>query len=128
MPAVLPFRPMEPASRRERPPLLNVFFLKEGDAWRLHLGPESFRPDLERLFDHNGEAYPVLVDWEDLERHMTKRGAEYDAHTSHAGSVELTVRGAVAVEALAEWLATSISSGMRLTHEDGHDESKPATG
>jgi hypothetical protein len=123
---------MEPAARREVPPLLNVFCLKEGDAWRLHLAPESFRPSLERLFDHNGEAYPVLVDWEHLDRHMAARNAPYDAHMSHAGSVELTARGACAADALAEWLAMSLSSGIRLSHEHErereHDDSKPATG
>lgn len=126
--SVLPFSPMEPAARREVPPLLNVFCMKEGDAWRVHLGPESLRPSLERLFDYNGEAYPVLVDWEDLDRHMAARSADYEAQVSHAGSVELTARDARAADALAEWLATSISSGIRLSHDDEDDLSRPATG
>jgi len=102
--------------------------MKEGDAWRVHLGPESMRPSLERLFDYNGEAYPVLIDWEDLDRHMAARGADYEAQISRAGSVELTTRDARAADALAEWLATSISSGIRLSHDDEDDLSRPATG
>jgi hypothetical protein len=113
--------------RQEVPPLLNIFCMKEDGAWRVHVGPDWMPPGLERLFDYNGEAYPVLLDWEDLERHMESYSAEYEAHISHAGSVELTARGTGAAEALANWLATALASGVRLGPE-GDDVSEPAVG
>ena len=128
MPTVLPFRPMQPAPNRgESAALFNVFCMKEGDAWRVHLGPESIRPELERLFDYNGEAYPVLIDWDELERQMRSSGAEYQVHTSHAGSVELTAQGAPATAALARWVASALASGIR-TADDDLGPSEPAAG
>jgi hypothetical protein len=104
--------------RRESPPFLNVFCMKEGDAWRVHLAPEGIPPELERLFDQHGEAYPVLLDWEDLERHMRENGAQYRTHLSRAGSVELTAEGAQAATALARWVASALASGIRTTGDD----------
>jgi len=119
---------MEPATRRrESPPLLNVFCMKEGEAWRVHLGPDWIPPELERLFDYNGEAYPVLLDWEDLERQMQASGAQYQSHLSHAGSVELTAQGASSAAALARWVAGALASGIRTTDED-FGPSEPAAG
>jgi hypothetical protein len=115
-------------SRRESPPLLNVFCMKEGDAWRVHIAPDWMPRELERLFDYNGEAYPVLLDWEDLERNMEAASAQYEVHISHAGSVELTAQGAQAAETLARWFATALSSGVRMTAEDDVDLSEPAAG
>lgn len=118
---------MEPASHGESPPLLNVFCMKEGDAWRVHLAPRSIPPDLERLFDQHGEAYPVLLDWEDLERQMRAAGAEYQTHVSRAGSVELTAEGAPAAAALGRWLAGALASGFRASADDS-SHSEPAAG
>jgi hypothetical protein len=114
--------------RKEIPPLLNVFCMKEGDAWRVHVAPDWMPPELERLFDYNGEAYPVLLDWEDLERHMETASAQYEVHFSCAGSVELTAHGAEAAATLARWFATALSSGIRMTEEDDVDLSEPAAG
>ena len=129
MPSVLSFRPMELTTKRsESPPLLDIFCMKEGDAWRVHVAPDWTPTELERLVDYNGEAYPVLLDWEDLERHMEGASAQYEVHISHAGSVELTAQGAQSAETLARWLATALSSGIRMTAEDEGNLSEPAAG
>ncbi|MEO6600839.1 MAG: hypothetical protein ABIQ16_13255 [Polyangiaceae bacterium] len=64
------------------------------------------------MFDENGEAYPVLLDFEDLDRQMASKKAQVEKRVSRTGSVELTARGEAAT-ALAVWLSTAFASGVR---------------
>jgi hypothetical protein len=67
---------------------------------------------LRAFFDTHYEAYPVLLDFDDLERHMSSSDAPYEKHVTKTGSVELLAHGRAA-EALAVWLSTAFSSGVR---------------
>jgi hypothetical protein len=92
--------------------LLNLFCTPERDAWRIHVRPTWLPRYLHRCFDEHGEAFPVLLDFEELERQMKKRGVDYEKRVSTRGDVELTARGAAAGE-LAAWLSTAFASGIR---------------
>lgn len=91
---------------------LNLFCSVEGDAWRVHVRPTRLPRYLQHCFDESGEAYPVLLDFEDLARHMEGHGASFEKRESKAGGVELLARGASATE-LAIWLSTAFASGVR---------------
>ena len=92
--------------------VLNVFFAEEGSAWRAYLRPSWLPRYLQPFFDAHGEAYPVLVDLDDLGRHMTASGAAFETRVARTGGIELTARGTAAA-ALAVWLSTALSSGVR---------------
>lgn len=92
---------------------LNVFCGRQGEAWRFYLGPGWCPPFLGPLLDAHGEAYPVLFDFDDLNRHLTAHEATVEQRWSRLGSVELTASGRSAM-VLARWLTTALSSGVRL--------------
>ena len=92
--------------------VLNLFCSKERGAWRVHVGPTWLPRYLRDCFDRHGEAYPLALDFEDLERHMSLRSASYEMRVSRLGGVELTAHGRAAAE-LAAWLSTMFSTGVR---------------
>jgi hypothetical protein len=92
--------------------LLNLFCARQGDAWRLYLRPTALPPWFRGSFDKQGEAYPVHLDLDDLDRYMAKRSLAFDKRVSKLGDVELTARGRAAAE-LMTWLSTAFASGMR---------------
>jgi hypothetical protein len=96
---------------------LNVFCTEEDDAWRVYLGPGNVPEFLSRCFDSDGEAFPVVLDFEDLDRYMRKRDAAFEKRVSNYGDVELTARGRAATE-LAQWLASASASTFRDEHGD----------
>lgn len=96
----------------DQAPRLNVFCTQEDDAWRVYVGPGWLPPFLRRCFDTDGEAFPVMLDFEDLDRYMRKRGAAYAKRVSNYGDVELTAEGNAATE-LAQWLASASASTFR---------------
>lgn len=91
---------------------LSIFCTPQGGAFHVYVRPAWLPRYLHRCFDENWEAYPVLLDFEDLGRYMRKRGAEYDKRVSMRGDVELTAHGVAASE-LAVWLARALASGVR---------------
>jgi hypothetical protein len=93
-------------------PPLNLFVLKEAAGWRVLLRPVGAPEYLVHSFDVHREAFPMLLDWEDLERRMAKAGAEYETRPTRLGGVELTANGK-AVTPLADWVLTAIASGTR---------------
>ena len=99
-----------PAS--ETPPLINLFCTEDGEAWRIYLRPTWLPRYLAQHFDEFDEAYPVQLDFEELDRRMRKSGAEYEKRVSNHGDVELTASGPAAAE-LAAWLSAAFASGMR---------------
>jgi len=110
----------EPAAADESV-LLNLFCTREREAWRVYVRPTWLPRYLHRCFDRYGEAYPVPLDFEDLERHMQKRGVTYEKQESPRGDVELTARGRAANE-LGVWLSRAFASGIgtqRGTPGDG---------
>lgn len=100
------------ASNPQEASTLNLFCAQEDEAWRVHVNPLWIPQYLASSFDRHGEAFPVLLDFEDLDRQMTRYGAEYEKRVSTTGDVELTAHGRSA-HALGEWLSTAFASGMR---------------
>lgn len=96
-----------------QPPLsLNVFCSKLGDVWRVHTRPTRLPRYLHHFFDHNGEVYPALLDFDDLDRYMAANDAPYEKRVSKLGGVELSAKGHSAA-VLSQWLATAFASGVR---------------
>ncbi|MFZ5896854.1 MAG: hypothetical protein ACOY0T_37705 [Myxococcota bacterium] len=88
---------------------LNLFCSPTKGAWRVHLGPTWLPPYLLRFFDAEGEAYPVFLDFEELDRQVQKHGAVVEKRVAKTGGTELTARGASA-KVVANWLATAFAS------------------
>ena len=106
---------MKPEARSEQPAPaheLNLFCVQVGEVWRVHVTPAWLPRYLHQVFDENGEAFPVLLDFEDLEQQMAAKGAAFEKRVSRIGDVELTARGAAAT-VLAVWLSTAFASGVR---------------
>jgi len=100
------------AEQREPADELSLYCSLVGDAWRVHVRPAGVPRYLRAFFDMHYEAYPVLLDFDDLERHMSSNDAPYEKHVTKTASVELLAQGRAA-EALAVWLSTAFSSGVR---------------
>lgn len=92
--------------------LVNLFCSPLKDAWRVHLGSAWLPPYLLQYFDAEGEAYPVLLDFEELDRQLQKQGAVVDKRVAKTGGIELTARGASA-KLVAAWLSTAFASSVR---------------
>jgi hypothetical protein len=91
---------------------LSLFCSLEGEAWRVHVRPTWLPRYLKPFFDAHGEAYPVLLDFDDLARHMESNQAPFEKRVTKVGGAELLARGQAA-ESLAVWLSTAFSSGVR---------------
>lgn len=92
---------------------LELYCAPQGDAFRVYLFLGSAPPQyLRACFDERGEAYPVYLDLEDLERVAGRAGAELEITKSTLGGVALCARGA-AVAALGVWLSNAFASGLR---------------
>lgn len=85
---------------------------REGDVWRLYLGPGWCPAFLRALLDPHREAYPVVFDFDDLDRYLASQDARVQQRWSGVGGVELTAHGRSAL-ALAKWLTTALQSGIR---------------
>ena len=103
--------------------VLNLFCARVGDVWRVHVRPTWLPRYLHTVFDENGEAFPVLLDFDDLDRYMASKLMSFEKRVSLTGSVELTAHGEAAT-ALAVWLSTAFASGLR----DGHRSVVPDAG
>ena len=91
---------------------LNVFCTRDQDAWRLYVEPGQCPRVLQPLLDRHWEAYPLLLDFDDLDRYLAAQGASVEKRWSRSGSVELSAQGASAIT-LANWLAAAAASGIR---------------
>ena len=92
--------------------VLNLLCTPQGETWRLYADPAWMPVYLRRCFDRYYEAHSVLLDFEDLDRYMKKRGLQFDKRVNKFGCVELTARGEAAME-LAVWLSKAFASGFR---------------
>lgn len=91
---------------------LSLYCSPMGEAWRVHVRPMWLPSYLQPYFDLHGEAYPVFIDFEDLAHHMQSSHAPFEKRVNRAGGVELLAHGSAA-EALAVWLSTAFSTGVR---------------
>lgn len=106
--------------------VLNLLCTPEDEAWRLYARPTAMPVYLRRCFDEHYEAFPVYLDFEDLDRYMNKRGLPFEKRANTFGDVELTARGRSAME-LAVWLSRMFASG--IVQEGGADATgRNATG
>ena len=89
----------------EPAPVIDVFFSRHGDAWRLYLAPGSWAPPMLRdRTDEHGEIYPVgEPDLADLDRHMWATDAPFEKRGATTGGVQIVARGRSAVVMLV-WL------------------------
>jgi hypothetical protein len=111
-------------SRSDDTEVLNIFCTPQDEAWRVYASPTWLPRYLARCFDQHGEAYPVYLDFEDLDRYMEKRGLAFEKRASARGDVELTARGRAAVE-LAVWLSMAFASGFRQEADPPRDNKVP---
>jgi hypothetical protein len=109
------------------PPRLNLFCVEESEAFRVHVQPTWLPEYLEPFFDRHGEAYPVLLDFEDLARHMRDARVELVQKVTRLGGVELSAEGAGA-EALSTWLLTAMASGLRPRASHPEANEPPSAG
>ena len=100
---------------------LNVFCEREGEAFRVHVDPASVPPYLRACLDMHGEAFPVFLDLEELERYVREAGGTLLCRTTRFGSQELDAT-APAADALGRFLVTAISSGVRPPREQAARE------
>jgi hypothetical protein len=92
---------------------LNLFCTPEDGAWRVYVRPTWMPRYLHRCFDEHGEAFPAVLDFEDLDRQMSNHGAQFEKRISKRGDVELIARGHAANE-LALWFSNAFITGMRV--------------
>ena len=93
-------------------PVLDLYCSREGDGWRVYVRSRHLPRYFAVYLDRYGEAYPVQLDFEDLDRRMAKAGAKVERLDTKVGGVELSAIGDSA-SALAEWLSTALASGVR---------------
>jgi len=97
---------------------LSLFCTKEsGDAWRVRVLPTWFPKYLRHCFDEHGEAYPVYLDLEELDRKMTSNAVTYVKRESSLGGYELAANG-LGAQVLAVWLSQSFMSGSIATSSE----------
>lgn len=102
---------------------------RENEVWRVYARPMRMPDDLRRCFDEHYEAHAVLLDFEDLDRHMELRGfpsvttawsveppdprdyPSFEKRVTPLGDVELTARGQGAT-VLAAWLVNALTGGI----------------
>ncbi len=101
---------------------LSLFCGQVGDAWRIHVWPGWLPPFLRNCFDEEGEAFPVYIDIDELDREMKLAAFDYVRKDSPIGGLELSAKGDAA-GVLARWLSQSFASGRRDVSTLPDDES-----
>jgi len=91
---------------------LDIYCAKVGDAYRVHVRPTWLPDYLLDCIDEEGEAYPVYLDFEDLDQHMKRSGVEYTKRQAKTGSIQLYARDAAA-NVVSFWLSRAFSSVER---------------
>src|SRR5512133_3771717 len=109
----------EKAQPNEQGLELSLFCTKEnGEAWRVRVLPTWLPKCLRNCFDEHGEAYPVYLDLEELDRKMTSNAVTYVKRQSSLGGYELAAVG-LGAQVLAVWLSQSFMSGSIGTGSEG---------
>lgn len=89
---------------------LHVCCSREGEAWRVQVTQGWLPAYLRHRFDDGGQAFPVYLDFEELDRQLGRRFLCLDKHVSRPDRVELTGH-ADAADVLAHWLAGAFANG-----------------
>jgi hypothetical protein len=93
------------------PNYLSLFCSRGADGWRVDTIARWLPRYLREYFDR-GQAYPVQLDLDELERQMKACSLDYERRVSTLGDVELTAQGQAGV-VLSEWLASMFATGVR---------------
>src|SRR5512145_1589121 len=101
--APLPGQPIE----------LDIYCAIVGEAYRVYVRPTWLPAYLLDCFDEEGEAFPVYLDFDDLDEHMKRSDCEYVKRQAKTGSIQLYARDAAA-NVLSVWLAQSFASIERV--------------
>lgn len=113
-----------PDNNNEKGVGISLFCTQQDEAWHLYAKPSWMPAYLRRCFDQHYEAFPVYLDFEDLDRYMAKRSLTFDKHVNKRGDVELAASGPAAVE-LAVWLSAAFATGFRQESVDATAERAP---
>ncbi len=105
-------KPQPIAPQAGTPVELDIYCAIVGDAYRVHVRPTWLPDYLLDVFDENYEAFPVYLDFEELDRHMKKSAVEYTKRQAKTGSIQLYARDAAA-NVMSLWLAQAFASGER---------------
>lgn len=105
-------RPQAIAPQTGTPVELDIYCAIVGDAYRVHVRPTWLPDYLLDAFDENYEAFPVYLDFDDLDHHMKKSGVQYTRRQAKTGSIQLYARDAAA-NVMSFWLSQALSSGER---------------
>lgn len=100
------------APEPDKPQKLDVLFAPEGDAFRIYVWPTWLPSHLSACLDENGEAYPVYVDIDDLDRRMVAAGTKYEKREIPGGGFGLVAEGPAAA-VLMHFLSRMFESGSR---------------
>jgi hypothetical protein len=126
-----PMTTNQAAPKNKKPFELSLFCGRVGDGWRVHVWPGWLPGYLRNCFDADGEACPVYLDLDELDRQMEESGVEYRKIESPIGGFELTAEGDAAT-VLAVWLSEQFASGKRVkrssTDESVQDSGSSMTG
>lgn len=93
------------------PQRLSVFCSRGAEGYRVHVHPAWLPRHLQQCLDAHGEGVAYL-DFEELDRYMTRQSLSYERRDATTGSVELAAQGQAAV-ALSVWLSNMFSSNVR---------------
>ena len=91
--------------------LLQVYCSPCPEAYRVHVHPAWVPRHVQLCLDQDWEGM-VSLDFEQLERSMSRAGLSYHLHKTKTGGVELEARGEAAV-VMGRWLASMFASGVR---------------
>lgn len=100
------------APKPDQAPKLKILCAPEGEAYRIYVWPTWLPQYLASCLDADGEAYPVYVDLDELDRQMTASHVTYTRRDSSDGSVEIDAEGPGAM-VLSLWLARMFASGTQ---------------
>ncbi len=93
------------ASMNPKAPVLELSIACDGDSWRLHVAPTSWKPGILSVrMDERGDGSPVAKpDANDLERFMFETDSPYERRMTSDGGIEILAKGRSAVTLLV-WL------------------------
>lgn len=100
------------ATRPEKAHKLKLLCAPEGEAYRLYIWPTWLPDSVAKCLDSYGEAYPVYLDLEELDRQMKASRVEYTKSETIDRGIHIDAEGPAAV-VLTLWLANMLQSCTR---------------
>lgn len=100
---------------KEKWPVLDLFIGRDGDGWRMHFAPGSWRPGMLRPWmNERRDIFPVArPDADDLANFMWQTDSPYAHRQTADGGIEIRAEGRSAVTLLI-WLDELVRSAPTL--------------